>query len=61
MLRIRLEGQNVISVALFKPAVLAATHCFQEKNKVGSSLPSNPLSDRGIFRDPIANREYPKK
>jgi hypothetical protein len=42
-LRIRPEGQNVISVALFKPAVLAATHYFQEKNKVFRCL--QPSSD----------------
>jgi hypothetical protein len=42
-LRIRPEGQNVISVALFKPAVQAKTHYSQERNKTIPCL--QPTSD----------------
>lgn len=42
-LRIRPEGQNVISVAFFKPAVQAKTHYSQERNKTIPCL--QPTSD----------------
>jgi hypothetical protein len=42
-LRIRPEGQNVISVAFFKPAVQAKTHYSQERNKTIPCL--QPVSD----------------
>jgi len=42
-LRIRPEGQNVISVAFFKPALLAKTHYSPERNKTIPCL--QPTSD----------------